>query len=277
MAGTRRGRDRQEESDAFEAANPFLTRVETTLEVVPVEMEEEQCWWEPPTHDVLVTQDGQEVPSDANPMGTPFGFSTSYGVYTPIGDLMAGGDFDEWGKGSDWGHGSDSGEPELSLSDYGFGVWSDDEEVFPEGPLSLHIEEEDGPEINMAAIGLNDDETLEFDLFGDRYFDGPYYEMGGVSFEIDFVVLGGSGQVGVALSDYYDGPSKIVSFGEGDDGMIEVLSDFLSEGDTGSLTANAMGEDLFQMAEVFVDGSLVVGITGISVVTNFAGDMFDLT
>ena len=246
--GTRRGAQRQAESDAFEAANPFLTRVETTFEVVRVEDEwskhcgsEEFEWGTVPAP--LVEQDGQEVMfyvDDFDP-GSEISFADD--IEAPIGELETGGD----------------GESELSMSDYGFGVASeaDDEE--------------------MDEFALNDDEYLEFEIWtGYDEWEGPAMDMGGVSFEVDYMVLGGSGQIGLALLDYgYE--KEMLAIEEEGSGDVEVMSGFLSTGDSGSFEANAMDGTLFDEAFVYVDGSLQVAITGISVVTNFEGDFLATT
>ena len=91
-------------------------------------------------------------------------------------------------------------------------------------------------------------------------------DMGGVSFEVDYMVLGGSGQVGLALFDYNCEEEE----GAGD---VDVMSGLLSTGDSGSFTANAAEGTLFDEALIYVDGSIQVAITGISVVTNFEGDL----
>ena len=256
MAGTRRGRDRQEESDAFEAANPFLTRVETTLEVVLVEDEDwGECsddyewgsdhygWgseyydWEGPAliPTPHVEQDGEDVPffvEDFYPMPV---ISFAEEIETPIGDLEAETDDDD---------------ADISMSEYGFGAYSEEDE-----------------ESDMGAFALNGDEILEFDVENYYYeYLEPGMEMGGVSFEIDYMVLGGSGQVGVALFDYH---------GDKEDGPVEAMSGSLSEGDTGSLEVDALNGMLFEEAIIYVDGSIEVAITGISVVTNFDGGMFE--
>ena len=239
--GTRRGAQRQAESDAFEAANPFLTRVETTFEVVRIEDEwSEHC--DPDTVPApLVEQDGQEVMFDVDDFDPGSEISFAEDIETPIGELETDGE--EYS--------------ELSMSDYGFGVASD------------------GDDEEMDEFTLNDDETLEFDIYAlmRREFveEGEGTDQGGVSFEVEYMVLGGNGQIGLALFDYnYE--KEMLAIEEEGAGDVEVMSGFLSTGDSGSFKATAMDGTLFEEAIVYVDGSLQVAITGISVVTNFEGD-----
>lgn len=245
--GTRRGGDRRAESNAFEAANPFLKRVETTLEVERSDepfieecvVEEDHEGAEPGVPAPAVKQDGVPVDfftDDFEPVSPNLSFASE--IITPIGEL----------EGE-----SDDEDVDISMSDYGFGVYSD----------------EDG-EDDMGAYALNGDEYLDFDIrnYDDRKeMDGPGSETGGVSFEIEYVVLSGSGQVGIELSDFSeekekDGPSSV-----------EAMSEFLSAGDTGRLEATVMDGTFFDEAIVYVDGSIQVGILGISVITNFEGEL----
>lgn len=251
--GTRRGGDRREESNAFEAANPFLKRVETTLEVersdepfieecVALEDHEGD---EPGVPAPAVKQDGVPVDFFTNgfePVSPDLSFVEV--IFTPIGELEAsnGGD-----------------DEDISMSEYGFGVFSGEDD---------ESEDED----DMGAYALNGDEYLDFDIrnYDDRKeIDGPGSETGGVSFEIEYVVLSGSGQVGIELSDFSEKKEK-----DGP-GSVEAMSGFLSAGDTGRLEATAMDGAFFDEAIVYVDGSIQVGILGISVITNFEGSLLD--
>ena len=268
--GTRRGAQRQAESDAFEAANPFLKRVETRLEVELVENEE---WGNGSASDLWdwceeefmpvpkVTQDGQELEFFSNVYSGPLpGMSTANYIETPIGELEAEDSY---------------GYAEISMSEYGFGVIS--EGMYAEPTFYL----EEGPmEVDMDDFALNDDEYLEFDIFARRSKmsveeEGEPTEQGGVSFEVEYMVLGGSGQIGLALFDDNYEEEMYFLESEGPDG-VEVMSGFLSTGDSGSFMANAMPGTLFDEAIVYVDGSIQVAITGINVVTNFEGGFFDV-
>ena len=269
--GTRRGAQRQQESDAFEAANPFLARVDTRLEVELADADEwgfgssesfpwghgsdpDEFDWDDvdPIPDVpvaRVTQDGEEVPFyDGGNQEWP-GFSTTSYIYTPVGELEAEAD-DE--------------DAEISMSEYGFGVLSYDEEEDLYDVLH-------GSSTDMGAFALNDDEILDFDVYLpegpglllEHEGDGP--DQGAVSFEIEYMVLGGSGQLGLQLSGY--------SGEEEDPAMAEFLSGGLSEGDTGTLSGNLEDGPFFDEGEVFVSGSLQVAIVGITVTTNFEGEL----
>ena len=102
--------------------------------------------------------------------------------------------------------------------------------------------------------------------------EGEATDQGGVSIEVAYIVMGGSGQIGLALFDYDYEEEMYFLESEGPEG-VEVMSGFLSTGDSGSFMANAMPGTLFDEAIVYVDGSIQVAITGINVVTNFEGDL----
>ena len=260
MAGTRRGRDRQEESDAFEAANPFLTRVNTTLEVERVE----ESPFEPniigpgPQNLLIpqgpegalypkVTQDGQDVPFSVLGLfpDSP-NESFAIGIETPIGLLFATDDLDP-----DDGGGIFSAD--LTLTEDGFGVLTDgdDEDTF------FTLDDDEGLVFFVGPGGPGPVPVLPF-LFG-----------GGVEFEVDYMVTGGSGMLEIVMEGF-----DILEDGY----FIETdTSNALGAGDTGSFSGNLDNGGLFEAAGVGVTGSLEVVITGINVKTNFSGEFFDMT
>ena len=256
--GTRRGQQRQQESDAFEAANPFLTRVNTRLEV---ERTEEP--FEPDNIGFQIQQVEEEEPGLLFPRVTQDGapgevdvvdfwplepsFSTAFAVETPVGFMFSLDGFQQ-GPGNLF-------NSSVSMTDYGFGVISDEE--FEEG-------DEEG------AFALDEDELLAFiisdQLFGPGdAFDGYDYPIGGVKIGLDYMVLGGSGALEVFLLDDDEA---------GRSETPDAASGPLSEGDTGSLDASL--DDLFFGGVIGVSGSLEVAIVGIDVKTNFAGSLVDL-
>ena len=216
--GTRRGAQRQAESDAFEAANPFLKRVDTTFEVGEGEAPDEPV--------PLVEQDGQEIESFGGLTQIEPGLAFSGGIDTQVGVLFASTNAE--------------GPWSLSLSEFGFGVAS----------------EQDG---DGSEFALNDDEFIGFDARNIQGVD----DTGIVSFEVSYMVLGGSGQLGIDLFNYVEEPPEFTSASTGP----------LNAGDSGSLQTDAMQGLLFDDVVIFVEGTLEVAITGINVVTNFEGEL----
>ena len=236
--GTRRGAQRQAESDAFEAANPFLTRVDTRIEVA--ERDGDHCG--PEKFEVLVTQDGEEVDGyvDDDRVGPVRTLADE--VETPIGTLEASDLFD--------------GPPraiKVILSEEGFGVGR-------KGDGRDGLETED--------FALDGGEALEFYVGpnGEGFlvaFEGEYYPMGGTDFGVDFTVLGGSGTVEILLGQDDDIPLLV---GGGGSGLVS------GDGTMGSVDADLFdGAGLFDLVRVEVTGDLMVAITGIDVTTNFEG------
>ena len=236
--GTRRGAQRQAESDAFEAANPFLTRVDTRIEVA--ERDGDHCG--PEKFEVLITQDGEEVEGYVNDRRVGPVRTLANEVETPIGEIEASDQFD--------------GPPaaiKVVLSEEGFGV----------GRLG---EAQGGP-LTEEHFALDGGESLEFFIGPGGgpvvAFGGEYYPMGGTDFGVDFKVLAGSGTVEIILAQDDDIPLWV---GDGSSGLVSGV------GTTGSVDADLTGEgDLFDLVRVQVTGDLMVAITGIDVTTNFEG------
>ena len=265
--GTRRGAQRQAESDAFEEANPFLTRVNTTLEVErsdePFEPDDNlgdviqiQALVQEVVEDPLgllvpkVTQDLQPADVDVVdfwPLAPDI--SSAFAIETPVGFLLGINDIDDDGPGLF--------SSAVSMTDYGFGVIS---------------EEDQGDESTFALDG---DEGLFF-IFADDFFDievdedGPFegydYPVGGIQVGVDYMALGGAGEVELFLFGGL-GP-------EGLDAPVST-SGQVSEGDGGSFEGN-LGGDLVFAALVTTTGSLEVALTGINLKTNFAGSLVDI-
>ena len=239
---TRRGAERQAESNAFEAANPFLTRVDTRIETVRDEDTPRRVF------EAEVTQDGEEVESFTNgARPSPFGTSAR-NVETPVGIL----------RGDD----EDDGGVRLLLTGRGFGV-------------------DNREDRDRRDRELNDEESLIFrirvpegDGPGDR-FDGPesdYFEMGGFEFGVDFLVRDGRGTVEIELIDYDRLMRDIREERDGPETVGEASSGIVSGRRTeGSVEADVDSEAFFDVAIVTVTGDLEVVITGIDIQTNFAG------
>lgn len=250
--GTRRGSQRKDDSNAFEAANPFLTRVKTTLEVERIEEEPPeqgnqiiQLLDEEDDLSFLVpkvTQNGEldEFDIDLFVVEGPE-FSVAGAIETTVGALFS---TDGFAEGPEL-----FGETVMILSDDGFGVAADEED-------------------DNNIFTLNDDEKLVF-VLGDGEEDGgeglffaPLF--GGVEVEVGYMVVDGSGQIEIDLftEEREEGP-----------GDAEAMTGFLTAGATGSFDASV--EDLFGLAAIGVTGSLQVVVTDITVTTNFVGSVFD--
>lgn len=260
--GTRRGGDRKTESDAFEAANPFLTRVDTRIEVAPKEEDEGPKKKGPPEpFDIIVTEDGEVVESYVSVDRAGPSRTLTNGVETPIGSL----------DGVDEGHNGPPPREKLVLSEHGFGV-----AIKGEGPGG-------GNGLDTEDFALDDDEALQFFItpFGlapaiEGFGEGEHYYPGGTDFGIDFTVLDGSGTVEIHLLEafpFFKGPLDLEEafvLGSATSGTVS------GEGTTGSLDADPMMDYVFNAAFITVTGDLQIGVTGIDVTTNFEGMFLNL-
>ena len=96
----------------------------------------------------------------------------------------------------------------------------------------------------------------------------PFIFEGGVEFEVDYMVVGGSGALEIVMTGF--------GILEGGPFIETDTSGFLSAGDTGRFSGSLNNSNLFDAAGVGVTGSLEVVVTGINVKTNFEGNFVDM-
>lgn len=256
-----------------------------------------------PPFEADVTLDGEEVESFTATSGKPnpdvteanfvdFGTGFMFAGNMPmikIDDEIANG-------GSGGSGGSGGGAPDfdvLTLSEDGFGVAEADGGKGGKGGKKGKAEEESGESEEDADVVLDGDEAIILDVLaympppppgkgggkkGDSEEENEetleYFDMGGVSLDIDYKVLAGTGLIKIELIDYDALPR---AEGE-DDGSFEfeVLVGGRRDAREGTLEAE-MPDDMsaFDVAIITVEGEdLEVTLTGLSLVTNSEGMEF---
>jgi hypothetical protein len=259
---------RDQELEVFLGQNPELITYETRFEVVEVEREEEpenfkKGGHERPTrYEVEVTRDGEELEFFAPGIKGDRDLSQVRFVDSEAGGLYPGSDLGEEGPIDVEFEGRKELDV-LTLSENGFGI---SQAAGKGGPQNKKGGGKDNEPPTTQDYAIDGDEVLIFEagFFGIPMVPQPFgiedpkeeEDLGNTEFGIDFTVLAGRGTIELVLVDYNN-----------EEQTVEATSDFLRNGDSGSLSA-AMEEGTYEEAYIRVTGNLEIGVVGVDVTSN---------